>query len=88
MGGTAEIIEDGTSGLLVPAGDSEALANRMLEALECEESLSELGFQGRQRVLENFSFPAQVSGYLELFDRLLPTEAPAQNATPEPSCDR
>ena len=75
VGGTAEIIEDGVSGLLVPAGDSETLAARMLEALECEENLREFGFQGRQRVLESFSFPAQVSGYLELFDRILPAEA-------------
>ena len=97
VGGTPEIIEDGVSGLLVPAGDSERLAERMLEALESEEDLRELGFQGRQRVLESFSFPAQVSGYLELFDRLLPhapeemtspIEAPAESAIPEPSCDR
>jgi glycosyltransferase involved in cell wall biosynthesis len=87
VGGTPEIIEDGVSGLLVPAGDSETLAARILDALECEEGLRELGFQGRQRVLESFSFPAQVSGYLELFDRLLPA-APAENAIPEPSCDR
>jgi glycosyltransferase involved in cell wall biosynthesis len=97
VGGTPEIIEDGVSGLLLLPGDSERLAERMLEALESEEDLRELGFQGRQRVLECFSFPAQVSGYLELFDRLLPhsaqeapapVEVPAENAIPEPSCDR
>ena len=97
VGGTAEIIEDGVSGLLVPAGDSETLASRILEALESEEDLRELGFQGRQRVLESFSFPAQVSGYLELFERMIPgstreipvpLEPPVENAIPEPSCDR
>ena len=91
VGGTAEIIEDGVSGFLVPPGDSETLAARMLEALECEDTLREIGFQGRERVLESFSFPSQVSGYLELFERILPATpigTPVETAIPEPSCDR
>jgi glycosyltransferase involved in cell wall biosynthesis len=83
VGGTPEVIEDGSSGLLVPPGDPDALANRILEALECEERLRDLGFMGRQRVLEKFSFPAQVQGYLDLFDRLLP--APAEESEPAPA---
>jgi hypothetical protein len=96
------VIEDGVSGLLVPAGDSEAMASRILEALECEEGLHDLGFQGRQRVLECFSFPAQVEAYLDLLDRLV-TATPSGDVTaeahpgadpchdvvhPEPLCDR
>ncbi|MFO0930452.1 MAG: glycosyltransferase [Gemmataceae bacterium] len=75
VGGTPEIIDDGTSGLLVPPGDPDTLADRLLEALECEDHLRDLGFNGRQRVLEQFSFSAQVDRYLELFNELLPAGA-------------
>lgn len=98
VGGTPEIIEDNVSGLLVPPGDPDALAERMLEALECEDRLRDLGFMGRQRVLEQFSFSAQVDSYLDLFGQLLParleTEAAPGAHAPEsepvavePKCD-
>lgn len=80
VGGTPEVIEDGVSGFLVPPGDPDALANRMLEALECEERMKEVGFNGRQRVLEQFTFTSQVEGYLDLFDKLAP-EALTTEAT-------
>src|SRR5262249_24404371 len=79
VGGTPEIIEDGVSGMLVPPGDPDTLATKILDALECEEQLRELGFQARQRVLEEFSFTAQAERYLDLFERLCPAkEAPAE----------
>jgi glycosyltransferase involved in cell wall biosynthesis len=95
VGGTPEIIEDGEGGLLVPPGDPDALANRILEAIECEDQLRDMGFQGRQRVLEKFSFTAQVDSYLRLFGKLLPAPAPVHEAAPaetdvpaEPTCER
>jgi glycosyltransferase involved in cell wall biosynthesis len=95
VGGTPEIIEDGMSGFLVPPGDVEQLAARIDEALENEERLGEIAFQGRQRVLEGFSFCAQREGYLALFDRLLPgwrkrrpIGEPAKILEVEPTCER
>lgn len=96
VGGTPEVIQDGQGGLLVPPGDPDALASRILEAIECEDGLSDMGFHGRQRVLESFSFPAQVEAYLGLFDRLTPpAPPPTQPAAPqptqipaEPTCER
>jgi glycosyltransferase involved in cell wall biosynthesis len=95
VGGTPEIIEDGVSGFLVLPGDSEQLAGRIDEALENEERLGEIAFQGRQRVLEGFSFCAQREGYLALFDRLLPGWRkrrpicePDQVLEAEPTCER
>jgi glycosyltransferase involved in cell wall biosynthesis len=83
VGGTPEVIEDGVSGLLVPPGDAEALAARVGEALASEERLRELGFQGRQRVLEHFSFVAQVKRYLDLFAAHCPAPAAAAGPAPE-----
>jgi glycosyltransferase involved in cell wall biosynthesis len=93
VGGTPEVIEDGVSGFLVPPGDADTLANRILEALESEERMREIGFNGRQRVLEEFTFTAQVEGYLNLFSKLLKTKVVQTRETPnviarEPSCER
>jgi glycosyltransferase involved in cell wall biosynthesis len=92
VGGTPEVIEDGVSGFLTPPGNSEQLAACIDEALENEERLREVAFQGRQRVLESFTFSAQRERYLELFSRLLGTKAPApgKQATldAEPTCKR
>jgi glycosyltransferase involved in cell wall biosynthesis len=95
VGGTPEVIQDGVSGFLVPPGDSEQLAAAMEEALENEERLREIAFQGRQRVLEGFSFSAQREGYLTLFDSLLPGRrkqqpaiVPGKALAMEPTCER
>jgi glycosyltransferase involved in cell wall biosynthesis len=83
VGGTPEVIEDGVSGLLVPPGDPVTLASAICEMLGDEEGAREMAFQGRQRVLEWFSFHRQVEQYLELFDSLCPN--PTQ---PEPTCEK
>jgi glycosyltransferase involved in cell wall biosynthesis len=96
VGGTPEVVEDGQSGLLAPPGDPDALANKILEAIECEDRLSDMGYHGRQRVLESFSFPAQVEAYLRLFDKLVPPaprptqpDSPISTEVPaEPTCER
>lgn len=72
VGGTPEVLEDGVSGWLCPPRDHLALGDRLLDALTSEEHLREVGFQGRQRVLESFSFSTQASRYRELFAQLCP----------------
>lgn len=72
VGGTPEVIEDGVSGLLVPPGDPVSLASAICEMLGDEEGARDMAFQGRQRVMEWFSFHRQVEQYLELFDALCP----------------
>jgi glycosyltransferase involved in cell wall biosynthesis len=82
VGGTPEVIEDGQSGFLAPPGDAEQLAAAIDEALENEERLREVAFQGRQKVLEAYSFSAQRERYLELFAALLPARRVAKQAGP------
>jgi glycosyltransferase involved in cell wall biosynthesis len=78
VGGTPEVVEDGASGFLVPPGDGEALAERVCDALACEDDLRDMGLHGRQCVVDRFGFVTQAERYLELFDELLGTaEAPA-----------
>jgi glycosyltransferase involved in cell wall biosynthesis len=69
-GGTPEVIEDGLNGYLVPTGDAARLADRIDAVLTAEDRGRTLGFEGRQRVLERFTFAAQARDYLDLFAEL------------------
>ena len=70
VGGTPEVIEDRVTGHLVPAGDPQALARRILEVFESDEERRALGEQGRHRVQNLFSFERQAAQYVELFQSL------------------
>jgi glycosyltransferase involved in cell wall biosynthesis len=70
VGGTPEVVEDGVSGLLTEPGDPDLLAQRIGEALACEERRQAMGRRGRQRILEEFTFEAQGQHYLRLFEEL------------------
>jgi glycosyltransferase involved in cell wall biosynthesis len=80
VGGTPEIIEDGVNGHLVPAGDADALAKRLLDVLGSETSRRDLGLAGRQKVVDQFGFAAQADRYCDLFADLgLGTPDPADD---------
>lgn len=71
VGGTAEVVVDGETGLLVPAGDADALAEG-LKGLLCEPELrASLRQAARQHVLKDFTFAAQAAAYKQLFRSLL-----------------
>jgi glycosyltransferase involved in cell wall biosynthesis len=71
VGGTPEIIVDGTTGLLVPPGDSSALARSILELLGDHRRRRDIAAAGRQRVRSSFTFEEQASRYLGLFRELV-----------------
>jgi len=71
VGGLTEIIEDGRSGLLVPAGDSRALA-RTIEYLATHPVVRlSLAAAARERIVAHFSLPDMVSQYLQMYAVLL-----------------
>jgi glycosyltransferase involved in cell wall biosynthesis len=72
VGGTPEIIEDGVSGYLVPPGDADALAERILESFDNADELPEMGRRGRMCVQEKFGFATQAELYRDLFAELCP----------------
>jgi glycosyltransferase involved in cell wall biosynthesis len=77
VGGVAEAVEDGETGFLVPAADSEALA-RALERLVSDADLRRrLGAAGRARALRLFDVPRHRAAYIELYCRELQTPARA-----------
>ncbi|MBP7507729.1 MAG: glycosyltransferase [Prolixibacteraceae bacterium] len=68
--GTAEIIQDGITGILVDASDPVHLAEK-LEILLNDSFLRErMGLAGRERVREHFSINRMVGEYIDLYKRI------------------
>jgi glycosyltransferase involved in cell wall biosynthesis len=71
VGGTPEAVRDGVTGLLVPPGDSAALARAIHRLLADPELAMRLGRGGRQLVRERFSMDAMVQATERLYHSLL-----------------
>jgi glycosyltransferase involved in cell wall biosynthesis len=71
VGGTAEALVDGETGLLCPPGDPVALAQRLVEALSDPERLLRMGSAGRERHDSLFTVDRMVARTAELYDRLV-----------------
>lgn len=69
--GASEIIEDGTSGMLVSNEDAETLAKTILELFDDKNKRELLGKNGRRRVEEYFSLERMVSETEEFYRRVL-----------------
>jgi glycosyltransferase involved in cell wall biosynthesis len=54
VGGGPEVATDGVSGLLVPPGDSRALAQSILRLVDDDQALEQMGAQGRAAVEARF----------------------------------
>jgi glycosyltransferase involved in cell wall biosynthesis len=70
VGGTPEVIVDGETGYLVPAGDEAALAERIVDVLANPERARAFGTAATRRMAEWFSFEAQARAYEVLFAEL------------------
>jgi glycosyltransferase involved in cell wall biosynthesis len=70
-GGPLEIVADGEDGLLFPAGDSEALAERLNRLLHSEELRRQLGQRGRRTVVQRFNIRTIITKYEELVNEVL-----------------
>ncbi len=70
-GGAREAVAEGETGFLVPVGDDEGMAARIISLLLAPEKARAMGERGRRRVEELFSCEAQLEGTEKLYERLL-----------------
>ncbi len=76
VGGTPELVEEGVTGYLVPVGDAEAMARRIVELIHDPAKRRAMGEAGRRRAEREFS-PARMRQKLEeVYDRLLREKKP------------
>ncbi len=74
VGGIPEVIDDGQSGCLVPPGDAQALAGRIVGLLDDDARRVAMGKAARERVARDFSFAAMGRRYDELFHKVVSGE--------------
>jgi glycosyltransferase involved in cell wall biosynthesis len=73
VGGVPELVIDGETGLLVPAGDPRSLATAIERLLEDPPFAGRLGDAGRSRVAEHFDLGAVRQAHFDLYSDLLAT---------------
>jgi glycosyltransferase involved in cell wall biosynthesis len=71
VGGIPEIVEHGSTGLLVPPAAAEPLADALITILANAELRHKLGRAGQRRFLERFDARIMAQRYEELYERLL-----------------
>lgn len=77
VGGLAEAIDDGVTGLLSPPGNVEELAENIVRLLRDGRLRDEMGARGRQRAVDLFSAERMVAETEALYERLLAERGPA-----------
>ena len=70
-GGCPEAVEEGLSGFVVPAGDSESLANRILQLGKDRELRRRMGDRGRQRAKTLFDIRENARKTEGLYNEIL-----------------
>ena len=68
--GCREVIEDGVEGVLVPAGDSAALAQALWRLIEGPDERQAMGVAGRARAVRDLSVDQVVSRTLAIYGEL------------------
>lgn len=76
VGGLAEIVKDGLTGRLVPAGDPERLALALAEVLGRPERRAAMGAAARRRAVAGFSMEAMVKAHEAALARVLTRKGP------------
>ena len=67
VGGVAEVVEDGVTGLLAPSGDVEATANQLLTLASDADQRRRMGEAGRARAQALFSDAHMLAQYRNLY---------------------
>jgi glycosyltransferase involved in cell wall biosynthesis len=69
--GIPEQIEEGRSGFLVPAGDAEAMAGRVIQLLSNNRLRASMGTTAAEIAARSFGLHQQVQAYLDWYEQIL-----------------
>jgi sugar transferase (PEP-CTERM/EpsH1 system associated) len=78
VGGIPDLVADGASGALVPAGDPQRLAEALAAYVLDAERTRRHGAAGRARIEQQYSVAAMLSAYVDLYDGLRKSKTPFQ----------
>jgi len=71
VGGVSEVLVDGQTGILVPKGDADKLAEAILKLANDVDLRTKMGAAGRVFVRENYTWDKSLDMMEELYERLL-----------------
>ncbi len=71
VGGNADLVQQGKTGFIVPPGDPENMALRLVEFAQNAELARNFGAAGRARVTSAFSMQAMVKTYQDVYESQL-----------------
>ncbi len=71
VGGCAEVVRHGETGLIVPPEDPDALAGAIQTVLTDSNLAHEMGKAGRERVEEHFTVDAMVDKHIEVYETVI-----------------
>ena len=71
VGGIPEQVDDGVTGLLVPAGDSAALALGIQQILKNASLRDAMGAAALRKALANYTLDTQIKNYVEWYQKIL-----------------
>ncbi len=77
VGGVREAVEEGETGFIVPSGDDQKMAERIVQLLNKPEQARAMGEGGRSIIAQKFSCDYHLKNTLELYDELLDPTAGA-----------
>ena len=76
VGGNADLVSEGASGLLVPPADAETMAAAIVTLALAPQRAAAMGRAGRATVEARFSLPAMVAAYRDLYEQRLARARP------------
>ena len=71
VGGLPEVVEDGVTGILVPPGNSEALADAIIRLLRDPDLRQRMGWAGQERVRAEFTVDQVVAQTLAVYESVV-----------------
>lgn len=66
-GGIPQIIENGTNGIRIEAGDIQAISDALIDLLKHPEKKKALGIAGRKRIEENFNAAGNINKLMKIY---------------------
>jgi glycosyltransferase involved in cell wall biosynthesis len=89
VGGVREAIVEGETGYIVPSGDDQQMAERIIQVLANDETARVMGARNKSIAAEKFSKDRHLQNTLELYDELLNEHGwPEKSRTLPPGPDR
>jgi glycosyltransferase involved in cell wall biosynthesis len=82
VGGIPEVVSEGENGFLVPPGDSQALASRILRVLGDPDEARQIGRNNVEKFHQRFSVGTMVAAHEQLYEQLADRRRDARATSP------